>query len=132
MAVRGQQAAQSGRVPADAKRSDTVDAVERFGDAFNRHDVDAVMATMTEDCVFESTSPPDGERHVGAGAMRRAWSELLAAEPDATFDTEHVIAAGDWAIVRWTYHWHDGHVRGVDLVRVAQGRVAEKLSYVKG
>ena len=43
----------------------TLEAIERFNDAFNRHDVDAVMAAMTDDCVFESTSPPLGERHEG-------------------------------------------------------------------
>jgi len=38
--------------------------------------------------------------------------------------------------VRWTYHWlkptGNGHVRGVDVFRVRDGKVSEKLSYVKG
>jgi hypothetical protein len=39
--------------------------------------------------------------------------------------------------MRWTYHWTDpsgtpGHVRGVDLYRLEDGLIAEKLSYVKG
>jgi hypothetical protein len=32
----------------------------------------------------------------------------------------------------WRYSWADGHVRGVDVIRVRDGKVAEKLSYVKG
>ena len=51
----------------------TLAAVDRFNEAFNRHDVDAVMDAMTDDCVFESTSPPAGERHVGQAAVRAAW-----------------------------------------------------------
>jgi ketosteroid isomerase-like protein len=115
---------------------ETVAAVERFNDAFNAHDVDAVMACMTEDCVFESTSPPFGERHEGAAAVRGAWESFFASSPSAHFDAEEVIAAGDRCVVRWRYRWSDesgdGSIRGVDLLRVRDGKVAEKLAYVKG
>jgi hypothetical protein len=43
-----------------------------------------------------------------------------------------VVIAGDRAFVRWRYMWGDGHVRGVDVMRVRDGRVAESLAYVKG
>ena len=117
----------------------TVAAVERFNDAFARHDVDAVMACMTDDCLFENTSPaPDGERHVGQRAVRAFWERFFAGAPAANFTFEEMFAAGDRCVVRWLYRWDDdrpaqpGHVRGVDLFRVADGKVAEKLSYVKG
>jgi hypothetical protein len=40
-------------------------------------------------------------------------------------------------VLRWRFDWDDGgdgpgHVRGVDLLRFRDGKVAEKLSYVKG
>ena len=42
----------------------TTNTVRAFNSAFNSHDIDAVMALMTEDCIFENTSPsPDGSRH---------------------------------------------------------------------
>ena len=42
--------------------NDALDVVNRFGDALNAGDIDAVMALMTDDCLFENTSPfPDGE-----------------------------------------------------------------------
>ena len=116
----------------------TRDAVDRFNEAFNRHDVDAVMAAMTDDCVFESTTPPAGERHVGQEAVRAAWEAFFAASPTAHFDAEEVIVAGDRCIVRWIYTWPgsdgdgDGRVHGVDVIRVRDGLVAEKLAYVKG
>ncbi|MFN8557268.1 MAG: nuclear transport factor 2 family protein [Dehalococcoidia bacterium] len=114
----------------------TRDVIERFNEAFNRHDVDGIMALMTEDCVFDSTPPPDGERFAGQAAVRACWEQLFAGSPLARFTTEEVFEAGERAVVRWRYDWGSGagagHVRGVDLFRVRDGKVAEKLSYVKG
>jgi ketosteroid isomerase-like protein len=110
-------------------------AVERFNEAFNRHDVDAVMACMTADCVFENTFPaPDGERFEGAVAVRSFWERFFQSAPAARFETEELFAAGDRCVVRWLFRWDDrgGHVRGVDVMRVRDGKVAEKLAYVKG
>lgn len=115
-----------------AVEATTLAAVERFGEAFAQHDVDAVMAAMTEDCVFESTTPPDGDRYEGVAAVREAWIAFFAASADAVFETEEQIVCGDRVVARWRYVWADGHVRGVDVLRVRDGLVAEKLSYVKG
>lgn len=109
-----------------------LDAVARFQKAFDSHDVDAIMAAMTTDCVFEDTAPPDGHRHEGADAVRAAWTGLFTASPDGVFSTEETIVAGDRVVVRWRYGWADGHVRGVDVFTVRDGLVAEKLAYVKG
>jgi ketosteroid isomerase-like protein len=107
--------------------------VEAFNDAFGRHDVDGVMALMTDDCVFENTlPPPDGERHVGQADVRRFWQEFFDGTPQASFETEEMVVAGDRAAVRWRFDWGEGHVRGIDLFKVRDGKVAEKLSYVKG
>ena len=48
------------------------------------------------------------------------------------FDGEEMLACGDRAVVRWNCRFAGGHVRGVDVVRVRDGKVAEILSYVKG
>lgn len=107
-----------------------LDTVARFNAAFDAKDVDAVMAAMTPDCVFEDTSPPDGGRHVGQAAVRMMWDKLFAG--DGAFVNEEVFAAGDRVVSRWRYDWADGHVRGVDVFTVRDGLVAEKLAYVKG
>lgn len=116
---------------------DSAAAIERFNEAFNRHDVEAVMDLMTDDCVFENTiPPPDGERYQGADAVREFWQRFFDSTPSARFETEELFTAGDRAVVRWVFHWEGeggpGHVRGVDVFRIRGGRVAEKLSYVKG
>ncbi len=110
----------------------TAAAVARFSEAFDRHDVDAVMAAMTADSVFESTAPPDGERHEGQSAVRAAFTAFFGESADAVFETEEQIVTGDRAIVLWRYVWAGGHVRGIDVFRIRDGLVAEKVSYVKG
>ena len=77
-------------------------AVERFGAAFDAKDVDAIMAAMTPDCVFEDTAPPDGTRHVGTEAVRAAWTALFTASPEGAFSTEEVIAVVGSEIARTT------------------------------
>jgi ketosteroid isomerase-like protein len=106
-----------------------------FSAAFGSGDVDAIMALMTEDVVFESTTPPDGERHRGTEAVRRVWVELFEGTAGARFAEEESFTAGDRGLLRWRFSWGGetpGHVRGVDLLRFRDGKVAEKLSYVKG
>ena len=117
---------------AEPDESRSAAAVARFGAAFARRDVDAVMAAMTDDCVFESTAPPDGVRHEGRAAVRAAWTEFFAASAEASFETEEQIVCGDRVVAQWRYTWVDGHVRGIDVYRVRDGLVAEKVSYVKG
>jgi ketosteroid isomerase-like protein len=95
------------------------------------------MALMTDDCLFDSTRPPpDGERIEGQSAVRAYWEAFFARSPQAHFETEEAFGCGDRAVVRWMYHWvrdgKPGRVRGVDVFRVRDGKVAEKRAYVKG
>ena len=113
--------------------SDPLAVVERFNDAFNRQDLDSVMELMTEDCIFEDTDPPpDGARHQGAAAVRAGFGDFFRSTPTANFVAEEQFGIGDRAVVRWIFTWGDGHVRGVDVFRIRDGKVAEKLAYVKG
>ena len=123
--------------PKDPDSRATIEAINAFNDAWNRHDVDAIMQLMTGDCVFESTRPaPDGERLEGQERVRAYIAGLFARSPRARFTTEEIFAAGERGVVRWRYDWvRDGvagHVRGVDVFRLRGGKIAEKLAYVKG
>jgi len=126
------------RTAEDPETVSTLEAVCRFNEAFDRHDVDGVMAAMTEDCVFENTCPPpDGERYAGHDAVRAFWHRFFSSSPGSRFTTEEIFASGNRCVVRWRYDWvgadgAPGHIRGVDLFRVRGGKVAEKLAYVKG
>ena len=89
------------------------ETVRLFDDAFNRHDLEALADLITDDCVFEDTTPPDGRRHVGRRAVLEACSELLAGGSHVHFDIEELVTAGDRVFVLWRYSWGAGHVRGL-------------------
>jgi ketosteroid isomerase-like protein len=125
-------------LPTASTTDQTLKTIGAFNDSFNRHDVDGVMALMTNDVIFENTSPfPDGERYEGQAAVRAFWQQLFDSTPSAHFEAEDIFGAGDRCTVRWRYSFtssdgNPGHVRGVDVFRVRDGKVSEKLCYVKG
>src|SRR5690349_23728680 len=88
--------------------------IDSFNDAFNRQDVDALAALLTDDTVFENTSPaPDGRRIVGRAAVAEFWRAWFEHNPGARFEAEEVIVSGNRAIVPWVYRktrngepWH--------------------------
>jgi ketosteroid isomerase-like protein len=111
--------------------------IVRFNEAFNRHDADALAALLTDDTLFEDTSPaPDGRRIEGKPAVVAFWREWFKRNTDASFETEDMIISGDRAVVRWVYrkirNGEPWHLRGVDVFTVRDGKVAAKLAYVKG
>jgi ketosteroid isomerase-like protein len=112
--------------------------VLEFNEAFNRHDVAGMMQRMSDDCVFENTDPaPDGTLYSGKEAVTQFWEGFFLASPQANIEIEDIFGLGNHCIMRWKYNWVDetgqkGHVRGVDIFKVEQGFISEKLSYVKG
>lgn len=116
-----------------AEEQATREAVDKFNEAFNRHDADRLAALLTEDTVFEDTSPaPDGRRIEGKAAVTEYWRGWFARNADASFEAEEVIVV----VVRWVYrkmrNGQPWHLRGVDIFTVRDGKVAAKLAYVKG
>ncbi|HUJ31776.1 MAG TPA: nuclear transport factor 2 family protein [Candidatus Acidoferrum sp.] len=114
----------------------TAKVIDSFNDVFNRHDADMLARLLTDDTVFEDTSPaPDGGRIEGKTAVVEFWRGWFERNPDARFETEEVIVSGNRAIVRWVYrkirNGQPWHLRGVDVFAVRDGRVAAKLTYVK-
>lgn len=114
------------------------DRVRQFNDAFNRHDVAGMMHLMSDDCIFENTAPaPDGTRYAGKAAVTAFWQEFFQASPHAHIEIEELVGLDERCVMRWRYTWVDGagrqgHVRGVDIFKVRDGAICEKLSYVKG
>src|SRR3954467_8149319 len=118
----------------DAEQSKTTAGImQRYNDAFQRHDPSGLAALTAEDCVIENTTPaPDGECHVGRDACVALWSRIATA-PGTRFDIEETFVAGERATIRWRYWWGEGNsVRGVNLMRVRDGLIVEAMGYVKG
>lgn len=112
----------------------TADVVRRFNAAFQQKDATAIRDLVDPNCIMEAMQPaPDGLRVEGYEANVAFW-EAMVADPNGTFEVEDVVISGDRATIRWRYHFGAGDatsVRGVTLVRVRNGRIAEALAYAK-
>ena len=112
--------------------------LQAFADAFNRHDLDALMSMMTADCVFETSAGDavNGSRHEGQSAVRSAFAAVFDLYPDAHWgDAKHFVA-GDRGVSEWTFTGtlRDGRrveVNGCDLFTLRDGRIAIKNSFRK-
>jgi ketosteroid isomerase-like protein len=109
-----------------------------FNDGWNRHDVDALMTFMSDDCVFESTAGPEicGTRHVGPERVREAFARVFATFPDARFGTPRHFIAGDRGVSEWIFSGTaaDGRkveVDGCDVFTFRGGKIAVKSSFFK-
>ncbi|HEU4891784.1 MAG TPA: nuclear transport factor 2 family protein [Vicinamibacterales bacterium] len=112
----------------------TREVVRRFIEAFKQKDASAIPDLVAEDCVMEAMQPaPDGERIEGRTATVTFWQAMVS-DPNGSFDVEDVNLCGEWAINRWRYRYGQGRedsVRGVTLIRVRNGKIAEALGYAK-
>lgn len=109
-------------------------AIDRFNQAFLRHDASLLEDLVAEDCVMESVEPaPDGTRYVGRAACLSFWQNL-ANSRDSAFAPEDVVVSGDHAIIRWRYRFGpelSQSVRGVTVMRLRDGLIVEALGYAK-
>lgn len=121
-----------------AKLESGVRVVLAFNEAFNRHDVTGMMQLMSDDCIFENTNPaPDGTLYKGKETVTRFWQDFFRESPHAHIEIEEIFGLGNRCVMRWRYDWMEtsgkkGHVRGVDIYKIKEGLISEKLSYVKG
>ena len=112
--------------------------LDRFADAWNRHDLDALMSMMADECVFEASAGPhvNGQRSEGREAVRAAFAAVFEAFPDAHWARPQHIVSGRRAVSEWTFTGtqRDGkrvEVTGCDLFTLRDGRIAVKNSYRK-
>jgi steroid delta-isomerase-like uncharacterized protein len=116
----------------------TTEDLQAFADAWNRHDIEALMAFMTTDCVFESSAGADacGARYEGRDAVRAGFSEVWKTFPDARWNAPRHFICGDRGVSEWTFTGtrSDGtrvEVNGCDLFTFRDGKIAIKNSYRK-
>jgi steroid delta-isomerase-like uncharacterized protein len=116
----------------------TPEFLQAFADAWNRHDADALMSFMTDDCVFEASAGTDvcGTRYVGRDAVRAGYAEVWSVFPDARWAGARHLVLGDRGVSEWTFTGTrtDGsrvEVNGCDLFTFRDGKIALKNSYRK-
>ena len=125
-------------VGAAPKPQVTMATLDRFADAWNRHDVDALMSFMTPDAVFEGSAgnAVDGTRSEGTAAVRAAYAAVFEAFPDAHWGSLRHFIAGDRGVSEWTFTGtqKDGkrvEVTGCDVFTFRDGKIAVKNSFRK-
>ena len=116
----------------------TVETLQAIADAFNRHDLDAIMSFFTDDAVFESPRGPDpfGRRFEGRAAVREGLAARFSGIPDVHYgDDEHFVAgdrgASEWTLTGTTADGVRLEVRGCDLWTFREGMVTKKDSFWK-
>src|SRR5215210_4019253 len=115
----------------------TLDAVL---DAFNRHDLDAIMDFFGDDPVLETPRGPEpwGTRFVGRDAVRAGLAKRFDGIPDVHYgDDDHFVGAdgrrgaSEWTLTGTTVEGESIQVRGCDLWTFEGGRIVRKDSYWK-
>ena len=129
---------ESGTMTTDVANEVTLDFLDAFVDSFNRHDVDAIMTFMSDQCVFETTAGPEvcGKRYEGRDRVRHAFAKVFAIFPDAHFGGARHFVCGDRGVSEWTFTGTRGEgtrveVNGCDLFTFRNGKIALKTSYFK-
>ena len=117
---------------------DATRMLETIAAAFDRHDVEAIMAHFADDAVFEGPRGPEpwGTRFVGAEAIREAFAARFAGIPDARYrDDAHFVdgdrGASEWTLSGTTAEGLRIEVRGCDLWTFGDGRIVKKDSFWK-
>jgi steroid delta-isomerase-like uncharacterized protein len=125
-------------IMAQSNNTVTVDFLQSFADAFNAHDVKAIMSHMTNDCVFEASAGPDadGEKFTGQEQVRKAFENVFTTFPDAHWGYPRHFIVGDRGFTEWIFTGTktDGtkvEVTGCDLFTFKDGKIAIKNSYRK-
>lgn len=112
--------------------------VKEFGMAFNRHDIDALMGMVTEDCVFYAISGPEimGKSYCGKSMVKEGFELAWKTCPDASWSDVEVFIAGDKGVMESTFRgtMEDGkriEARLVDVLAFRDGKISVKNAYRK-
>ena len=118
----------------------TVETLKQILEAFNRHDLDAIMEFFSDDCSFDFPRGPEpwGQRFIGKAQVREALAGRFKGIPDVHYgeDRHWISADGNMGVSEWTLTGTTTtgvglKVRGCDLWEFHNGKVTRKNSYWK-
>jgi len=116
----------------------TVEFLQAFANAWNRHDVDGLMSFMTDDCVYDTSAGDDVSRtsYEDSDAVRAAFAKVLEILSDAHWGDARHFVSGDRGVSEWVFTGTqaDGtrkEVNGCDILTFREGKIAVKSSYLK-
>jgi len=123
------------------------DFIDSYNDAWNHHDVEAIVAMHTDDSVFENHTT--GDVNQGREEIARAIKGIFTVFPDLSFETRRQYLRQDLVVQEWTARGtHLGTMRrsgieveptgrpveyrGMDVIPIRAGLVARKDVYSDG
>lgn len=116
----------------------TVETLAAFGDAWNRHDIDALMSFMADDCVFHAVAGPElfGRSFVGREAVREGYQLAWQTFPNAAWLDADYFVCGDRGVMESTFSGTkaDGtriKARMVDIFKFRDGKIVVKNAFRK-
>ena len=116
----------------------THELLKGFLEAFNRHDLNAIMDYFAEDCVFYMPrgSAPRGDQFVGKDQVRAGLAKRFEGIPDVHYGEERHWVCSDFGVSEWTLTGTSVsgkklEVRGVDLLEFSEGKITRKDSFWK-
>ncbi|MFT4081456.1 MAG: nuclear transport factor 2 family protein [Nocardioides sp.] len=122
-------------IPATAVSVDTLTSIM---EAFNNHDLDAIMEFFAEDCTFDTSRGPEpwGQRLVGKEEVRAGLAARFAGIPDVRYDADRHWVHGDLGVSEWLVHGTTTagvpvEARGCDLWEFRGDKIVRKDSYWK-
>jgi ketosteroid isomerase-like protein len=120
------------------KNTVSQETLKNFLEAFNRHDLDAIMEFFAEDCVLylPRGAKPRGDRFEGKAAVRQGLSSRFEGLPDVHYGDDRHWICGELCVSEWTLTGTPKsgapiEVRGVDLLEFQNGKIIRKDSFWK-
>jgi len=116
----------------------TAETLAEFADAWNRHDIEALMSFMHDDCLFHAVAGPDllGRTFSGRDEVREGFKAAWTNFPDAAWLDGNHFVHGDRGVSESTFSGTkaDGtriEARMVDVFTFRDGKIAVKNAYRK-
>jgi steroid delta-isomerase-like uncharacterized protein len=121
-----------------AKDEVTIEFLRQFADAWNRHDADAILSFMTDDCIYQPSAGSEvcGTHYAGRDAVRAGCIDVWTNFPDAHWGSDRHFVQGNRGVSEWTFSGTrlDGmrvEVHGCDVFTFRNGKIWLKDSYRK-
>ncbi len=121
-----------------AQSTVTVEMLQEIVAAFNRHDLDAIMALFAGDCVLEMPRGPHpwGDRFQGKAEVREGLTERFDGLPDVHYGDDRHWVIGDFGVSEWTVTGTTLagariEARGCDHFTFRDGKIVRKDSFWK-
>jgi len=116
---------------------DRREILKRFAQAWAAGDIDALMAFVTDDCIYDaSVGPNPGQTYTGRLEVREGFLTMIQHDAGGTSHERWVMAEGDYALTEWWYEFQDPRdggrrIRGCDIFQFRGDKICRKDAFRK-